>query len=110
MAIKLINGYQVETSAVFKNGDTLINHSLEVYITDADASITALTVQLQTRCNPDGAFFVQKEHSFTGAQLTALKAKIDVTGAPAKEIKVAISTITGATNADNVDVWYHGAA
>lgn len=111
MAILLLDGVDLtsipQLSASFDLGGTVKDHCIEVYITDANASITAITVDLQVRCNKSDSFITVKEHAFTAAQLTALTAKINVLDEPATEIKVNISVATSAGAGDTARVWYH---
>ena len=64
MAIKLLDGVDLQTipqlSATYDIAGTVKDHCIEVYVTDGDTSITALTVDLQVRCNKSGAFISVK--------------------------------------------------
>lgn len=113
MAIKLLDAVDLtslpQLSATHKIGGTVKDHCIEVYITDANTGISAVTVDLQLKANNDSttAFQTVVEHVFTAAQITALVAKINVLNEPATEVRVNISVATGAGAADTADVWYH---
>lgn len=113
MAIKLLDAVDLtsipQLSDTFKIGGTVKDHCFEIYITDANTGISAVTVDLQLKANnlPTTAFQTVLEHVFTAAQITALAAKVNVMNEPATEVKINISVATGAGAADTADVWYH---
>lgn len=111
MAILLLDDVDLtsipQLSEKFDVGGTIEDHCIEVYLTDANTSITVFTIDLQTRCNETDDFITVREHTFNSDQLTALTAKINILNEPATEIKVNISVATNAGAGDTAKVWYH---
>ena len=111
MAIKLLDDVYLtsipQLSVRHNLEETVIDHCIEVYLTDANTSITVFTIDLQTRCNKAEPFITVREHTFTSDQLTALTAKINILDEPATEVRVNISVATNAGAGDTAKVWYH---
>ncbi len=106
MAIKLLSGvYQTGVSNAHDLAGTVKAHTVSVVFTDADTSITVLVVDLEGTI--DGTnWYVLASHTLSAAELTALAAMFHVADKPVKKVRTNIKTITGATSADSVDVWY----
>jgi hypothetical protein len=83
-------------------------HTVSVYYTDADTSISALSVALEGSIDgpevtdANASWGVLATHVFTAPEITAKAAMFHVYEAPVTRIRLNITTITGATSADAV--------
>ena len=85
-------------------------HTVEVYYTDANASITVLTVDLEGSIDPSRTadasahWFQLASYTLTSAELTAKQAMFHVVNKGASRLRVNITTLTGADAGDAVTV------
>lgn len=87
-------------------------HTVSCYYTDANASITALTIKLQGSDDNRGIadanahWYDLAEHTFDAAEITAKQAMFHVDNKPVKRVRVNITTLTGEAAGDVVSVRY----
>jgi len=86
-------------------GGPVENHTVEAKVTDADASVTALSISLLGSL--DGSnFYTLDTHSFSAGELSALGAMFHVVNKPVKYVKVQVASHTGAAAGDTVTIRY----
>lgn len=100
----------------FLGGAVVKDHSFEIDLTDADASITAISIDFyititageKTEAPASTAdMYLAKTHAFTAAQITAKKGIVQLNGYLATSVAADINSITGEGAADQVKIKYH---
>lgn len=81
-------------------------HTLSVSLVDADTSVSVLEIDLEASddgrgvADADAKWYNLSTHSFSGAEITALRAMWHVVGKPVRRIRMKVSTSTGESAGD----------
>ncbi len=110
----LLNGVDVTGASgeIAFDSKVSTNHTVQCYYTDANASISALVLELQGSISPKSdataKWFTIAEHTFVGAEITAKQAIFFTTSAAISRVRVNITTLTGEqVGTDKVYVSYN---
>jgi len=103
----------VKLDFIRNQGAGIQNHTVAIILTDANSSITAITVNLEGSIDvndtPDSlcSWFGIGQKIFSGAELTAKKAMLLVVNTPLSRVRSNILTLTGANGTtDSVTILY----
>ena len=103
MALLLDGVSATGTSSVIRHTNAPDKHTVACYYTDANASISALTIALEGSIDKhsvedaDAHWFALASHDFTGAEITAKQTMFHVVNVPVTRVRLSITTLTGAT-------------
>jgi hypothetical protein len=87
------------------------DHTVDIYYTDADTSITAIVVELQGCIIEDISncrYYTLAEHTFSSAEITAKQAMFHVVDKPVTRVRLNITTLTGEGTGDVIYGVYEG--
>jgi len=97
----LLNGVSATGAGDGQLIGTTEKHTVSVYYTDANASISALVVAFQASNDPasvtdaNAHWYTVASHTFTASELTAKQAMFHIVNAPVERVRLNVTTATG---------------